>query len=600
MPSPHVPDDSILADILCLPVEGQPRRSNRGTLQPSVVKGAARYIDSSGIVEKIQEWRDEDDPDRALRGGRPSLFADRLVLILLMSLLFSGEAPLVTRMAEVLTSRLDTRSRDLLRLPRLQDGTDTAVYHRLYRALRRFIAVVDSAPGTTGKRLTRAEVDAIKANRNPDECAKKQARLIWLSNTLLEATFQMLPAETRERWQGNLCVDATLIRAWGKNGSPKADNDNRDISQDLMSPDIDAGWYYRDADHREPPHRPGRSQPKKAWGNEAHLAVMTANDPADTPNYPLLVLGISFDKPAGRVAENAMTTIGSIIERGHPAGFFVADRAYLFNSIPSKLQLPARALGYQLCGDYRDDQLGLQGSHNGANLVEGNWYSPSMPEPLIEATRQFRAKQIDETTYRQRISQRTQYLFRNKQAPSDNGANVMFCPARGPGATASCPLAGPGPGPVNLGIPTARTRILTPPAHPATCCTNQNSVTFPAEAGAKYRQELQYATPEWHALYSTLRNTIEGFNGYVKSPTDEDLEQAARRRMRGYTIQFILTTAMIAASNVRKIKSFVIRENRPARPTRVRVNRRRRGPSLRDYRPDPNAPPRVIPGTTAA
>lgn len=29
--------------------------------------------------------------------------------------------------------------------------------------------------------------------------------------------------------------------------------------------------------------------------------------------------------------------------------------------------------------------------------------------------------------------------------------------------------------------------------------------------------------------------------------------------MRGYTIQFVLTTAMIAASNVRKIKAFVIR-----------------------------------------
>lgn len=85
----------------------------------------------------------------------------------------------------------------------------------------------------------------------------------------------------------------------------------------------------------------------------------------------------------------------------------------MFHPETIQLQLPARALGYQLCGDYRDDQLGLQGSHNGSNLVEGNWYCPSMPEPLVEATKQFRSKQIDEETYRQRISQRTQYLFRN-------------------------------------------------------------------------------------------------------------------------------------------------------------------------------------------
>ena len=213
---------------------------------------------------------------------------------------------------------------------------------------------------------------------------------------MLEATFQILPEEPSSRWKGNLCVDATLIRGWGKDGSPTSDARNltRDISQDLMSPDIDSGWYYRDADHREPPHTPGRTQPKRAWGNEAHLAVMTANDPTVTPDYPLLVLGISFDLPAGRVGENAMTAIRSIIERGHPAGFFVADRAYLFNSIPSKLQLPSRALGYQLCGDYRDAQLGLQGSHNCANLVEGNWYSPSMPGPRIEATRHTEAQGI--------------------------------------------------------------------------------------------------------------------------------------------------------------------------------------------------------------
>jgi hypothetical protein len=33
--------------------------------------------------------------------------------------------------------------------------------------------------------------------------------------------------------------------------------------------------------------------------------------------------------------------------------------------------------------DYRADQLGIQASTGGAILVEGTWYCPALPEPLI-------------------------------------------------------------------------------------------------------------------------------------------------------------------------------------------------------------------------
>ncbi|NNN11551.1 MAG: hypothetical protein HKL83_06795 [Acidimicrobiaceae bacterium] len=42
-------------------------------------------------------------------------------------------------------------------------------------------------------------------------------------------------------------------------------------------------------------------------------------------------------------------------------------------------------------------------------------------------------------------------------------------------------------------------------------------------------------------MYSTARNTIEGFNGYVKDSNYEALGQLDRRRVRGYTAQYLLT-----------------------------------------------------------
>ena len=91
---------------------------------------------------------------------------------------------------------------------------------------------------------------------------------------------------------------------------------------------------------------------------------------------------------------------------------------------------------------------------------------------------------------------------------------------------------------------------------------------------AKYRQEMQYGTPEWDRHYSNARNTIEGFNGFVKQPTEEDLEQPARRRARGYAFQSLVSAFMIASSNLRKIGKFF------TKPRNVQSLQQRRNSNL--------------------
>jgi len=64
--------------------------------------------------------------------------------------------------------------------------------------------------------------------------------------------------------------------------------------------------------------------------------------------------------------------------------------------------------------DYRADQLGIQASSGGALLVEGTWYCPALPDPLIGATAGLSAKTISGELYQQQISARGPYQLHRK------------------------------------------------------------------------------------------------------------------------------------------------------------------------------------------
>jgi hypothetical protein len=230
-----------------------------------------------------------------------------------------------------------------------------------------------------------------------------------------------------------------------------------------------------------------------------------------------------------------MTALQQMNDREMPVRYLIGDRAYFPGQKFEKLQLPVRAIGHEPAGDYPINQLGIQESYAGGILVEGTWYCPSMPQPLIDACIDYNAELIDLDTRSQRIEQRRRYALGRKERADHNGHQPLTCPAAGPRATVACPIRPTSLRGVNL---TLRARV-TPPAHPDRICTNKTSVSFPPSAGAKFRQALPYKTKEWQATYN-LRNTVEGFNGYVKDPNREALGDPGRRRIRGYAAQYLL------------------------------------------------------------
>jgi hypothetical protein len=57
--------------------------------------------------------------------------------------------------------------------------------------------------------------------------------------------------------------------------------------------------------------------------------------------------------------------------------------------------------------------------------------------------------------------------------------------------------------------------------------------------GAKFDQDPLCGSSEWHAAYATLRNSIEGMNGFFKDGAYEAHGDPQRRRIRGVAAQSV-------------------------------------------------------------
>jgi hypothetical protein len=128
-----------------------------------------------------------------------------------------------------------------------------------------------------------------------------------------------------------------------------------------------------------------------------------------------------------------------------------------------------------------------------------------------------------------------------------------------------------------------RAKVLQSPPEPPRIC-RQTAITIAPDVGARYRQDLPYGSPAWHKTYATLRNTIEGLNGYAKDPARQALAQPARRRVRGIAAQSLFTALLLMAANIRKTRAW--RALTAPGKARITQRARRRRTSLRDYYPD--------------
>ena len=522
---------------------------------------AAELIDRSGKAPVIEAAL-------AHVTGRPRPLPVRAVLTALLCLALDDRPLFLTEATRLLFTQLSPASRRVLAVP----GTATtqraflAAYRRVRYCFGQILKVADPSALPKNRRLTAGELKARTRPMTPDQVTAARGRLEALVNALLEASVSVLTENERAAFDGCTGLDATPVPLFSRGPSRRAG---------LCASDPDGGWYVREGDHREGEDDKGKPLRKICWALEATIAT-TARPPGAPPATPNLAIGLAMARPGEDPGGTGARVLASAAARGHKTSWLGYDRAYTA-ALPDRFHLPARALGYSPVMDYRADQLGIQASTGGTLLVEGTWYCPALPEPLITATARLRDHAIDRTLYDQQIAARTPYQLKRKDGPDTDGYQRLSCPALGTHPGLMCPLRE-----ASLSPRDGRPKVLQPPEEPPKIC-RQTAITIAPDTGARYRQDLPYGSPAWQARYATLRNTIEGLNGYAKDTAHQALAQPGRRRVRGIAAQSLFTALLLTAANIRKIRTW---RARTASGTTTARRARRRRASLPDYLPD--------------
>jgi hypothetical protein len=523
---------------------------------------AAALIDRSGTAPVIEAAL-------AHTTGRPRPLPVRAVLTALLCLALADRPLFLTEATRLLFSQLSPASRQLLAVP----GTATtrraflAAYRRVRYCFGQILTVADPSALPKNRRLSAGELKARTRPMTPGQATAARDRLEALVNALLEASTAVLADDERAAFGGCTGLDATPVPLFSRGPSRRTG---------LSASDPDGGWYVREGDHREREDDKGKPLRKICWALEATIAV-TARPPGGPPAHPNLAIGMAMARPGEDPGGTGARVLASVTARGHKPGWLGYDRACTA-ALPGRFHLPARALGYRPVMDYRADQLGIQASTGGALLVEGSWYCPALPGPLITATARLRGQAIDRELYDQQITARIPYQLKHKDGPDTDGYQRLSCPALGHHPGLMCPLRQ-----ASLSPRDGRPKVLQPPEEPPKIC-RQTAITIAPGTGARYRQDLPYGSPAWQARYATLRNTIEGLNGYAKDPARQALGQPARRRVRGIAACSLFTALLLMAANIRKIRTWRALTAAGNAATAHRARRRRA--SLRDYLPD--------------
>jgi len=523
---------------------------------------AAELIDRSGKALVIEAAL-------AHRTGRRRPLPVRAVLTALLCLALDDRPLHLTEATRLLFCRLSGASRALPGVPGTAPSHQAflAAYRRVRYCFHQICGAVDPSPLPKNRRLNDQDLKARIKQLTTAQAQAARDRLESLVNALIEASISVLDEEERAASGGSAALDATPVPLFSRGPSKRAG---------LSASDPDGGWYVREGDHREREDDKGKPLRKIAWALEATIAT-TARPPGAPPAHPNLAIGLAMARPGEDPGGTGARVLASAAGRGHKPGWLGYDRACT-QALPERFHLPARALGYSPVMDYRDDQLGIQANTGGAILVEGTWYCPALPEPLITATTRLRGHAITRDLYHQQITARACYQLKHKDGPDTDGYQRLSCPALGTHPGLICPLRG-----TSLSPRDGRPKVLQPPQEPPRLC-RQTTITIAPDIGARYRQDLPYGSPAWHARYATLRNTIEGLNGLVKDTAREALAAPARRRVRGILACSLFTALLLMAANIRKIRAW--RALTATGQTRITRRARRRRASLRDYLPD--------------
>ena len=542
-----------------------------------------------------------------LRKGRPvqQLPYDALLVGVMLTVL-DGKGVVCSHIAKTLWCRLNPPSMRLLGLTPLPAAATAQearrqrwmIEKRVRDALRRFLAPLDPSIHPKGSRMTWAELRRQDRFLSPEEVEQRMSDLSFVCNAILRIPYDMLPEKVKRKYRGSACMDATPLRIYAR---------GRSVDSDLASTDPDAGFYARTGDHSED------SEPqinRSIFGYDINLVTLACDWLGERQYLPALPGAMALGRPGVDPSGEARRMMAALIQSGHQPRYLAGDGLYAQQE-PDNFHTPAREAGWRLVLPVLDGHLGVQASMEGLLLVEGHWYCPSIPQYLIDATRDFRSKAIDLDEYRLRITERVTYRARfkgmNRPRKDDvdgeqSGTQRWGCPASGSRPGVMCSLKTGSEkqqfiGPAVLSIRKLKDRIVPDPATqvngfwPKSC--RQQSVTLDtsghtdlsAKQAARYAQDLVFGTDEHTDTYNALRQSQEGLHGFAKDEAYEALGSPGKRRIRGLAAQSLCAAFLLAAAGIRKVRIFLRNAIEDANGDLYVVRKKRKGEHATSHLP---------------
>jgi hypothetical protein len=258
-------------------------------------------------------------------------------------------------------------------------------------------------------------------------------------------------------------------------------------------------------------------------------------------------------------------------EAGIPLGDVLADSGYAHRDAGA-WAIPLRAAGAQLIQDLHPSDRGPRGTHHGAIIANGNLYCPATPRTLLELGPLARdATPGQAAAHDQQSAELARHKLGKITADDADGHHRVMCPAAM--GKIRCPLR-----PGSMTLDRQRPEILTPPAHPPACCTQQ-TITVPPDVAAKTRQKHDYPSAAHRKSYAR-RTGAERTFATAKDPATNNIARGWTR-LTGLASIMLWLACLLTVRNQRILTAWNARQDDNARraaaglPPKTRHRRRK-------------------------
>lgn len=351
----------------------------------------------------------------------------------------------------------------------------------------------------------------------------------------------------------SIAIDSSDIPSWGTDRLRMVfDADKHYVGNVRRASDPDAHW-----------RKKGLKNEKKAFFGYDLTAAVTVPEEGG-PDVPRAIKAIRFRPATYKTTAMALACATDVAAKQGSLGDVLVDREYTQSKHGRDFVLPVRELGGEPVFGLKMNQVGVSGHVRGAVIIDGQPFSPSLPQSLRVIHRPLPAETYALNPdalkkYEDQIAARSIYALVPHGARKPTGAQVYQCPAAA--GKLICPLV-------------ASSHLLAlgtmPAANPPKAALldsvcDSKFRTFSA-AELPLSQRHLHGSTAWRKSYAR-RNEVERLFSNTKDQASENLRRGSIR-VRGIVKMGLLVALSLASANRRLALAYERRQ--PKAPKRGR------------------------------